>query len=490
MIEHLPALIPVSLILFAFLAGFLRLVNPRLSRYSAILGALTAFVFSIVVTIDVLKNGSISYHFGNWPPPYGIEFVLDTLTCFMVLVITGIGSTLLMFPTKPGFMIDEQQQSPLYTLVLLLLTGLCGMVLSGDLFNVYVFMEISSLTTFALVSLGGPKAAVASFRYLIMASIGACCYLLGLGFIFFTVGSVNMADVLQLLPAVYDSPSIIGGALLMITGLGLKMALFPFHTWLPDAHSYAPPIVAALLAAVQIETSAYVAIRLLLSVFTPALMSDLLPITQMIGWLGAAGIIFGSVMAIAQTNFKRMLAYSTVAQVGFVTLGLGLANPLGMVGGILHILAHALMKSCLFLVAGGISHHSGITNIQDFQGLGRRMPWTMAAFTVAAFSMIGIPPTAGFFSKWYLLLGSLDNNNWVFLVVILASTLLNAIYFFRLIEKIYSPGNAQAGAETQSKDLPTNVLVPIIILAVAILLMGAVSVWLVNNLLMPVVGGL
>jgi multicomponent Na+:H+ antiporter subunit D len=268
------------------------------------------------------------------------------------------------------------------------------------------------------------------------------------------------------------------------------MALFPFHTWLPDAHSHAPPIVAALLASIQIEVSAYVVIRLFLNVFTPELMSNLLPITSIIGWAGAAGVIAGSLLAIAQTDFKRMLAYSTVSQIALIALGIGLANPLGIVGALLHIIAHALMKSCLFLVAGGVYYKMGIAKVDDYTGLGHRMPWTMSGFTIAALAMIGIPPTAGFFSKWYLALGSVDAGNWVFLTVILASSLLNAVYFFRVIEKVFSPPEAQEKQLPRLGDLPFQMLAPIGLFAIGIVVVGILNVVIVNQILMPVVQGL
>ncbi len=489
MIEHIPALIPVGLMLFAFIAGILGAVRPYFSRYVAIFGAMTIFALSVVATVHVLQYGAMSYHFGNWPPPYGIEFVMDQLTCFMVLVITGIGAVLLMFPTKAGFMVNERKTATLYTLVLLLMTGLSGMVLAGDLFNLYVFLEISSLTTFALVSLGGGKASVASFRYLIMASIGGCFYLLGVGFIYFSVGSINMADVFQLLPAVYNSPSVIGGALLIVTGLGLKMALFPFHTWLPDPDTYAPPVVAAFSAAVQIEVPAYVIIRLLLNVFTQDFMVEMTGITDIIAWASAIGIIFASIMAIAQENFRRMLAYSSVAQIAYVGLGIGLANPLGIAGGLFHIMAHSMMKGSLFLIAGGIRHQTGIWNVNGFKGLGRKMPWTIGALTIAALGMIGIPPTAGFFSKWYILLGSIESGKWVFVAVMLISSLLNAVYFFRIIEKAFAPSAEQDAGAGSRQELAKGMLIPILILAAGILIVGALNVLIINNLIMPVLEG-
>ena len=490
MTEHIPILIPLVLILFAFLSGVLGVMRFRLSQTSAVTGTLISLGLAVSGLVHILQHGSITYELGGWPPPVGIEFVLDHLSAFMVLVITGVGFILLAFPAQPGFMTSEKEGVPLYAVVLMLMAGLCGVVLSSDLFNLYVFLEISSLATYALVSLGGGRAAMSSFRYLIMATIGGSFYLLGVGFVYFSIGTLNMADVLQHLPAVYDSPAVIGGVALIITGICLKMALFPLHTWLPDAHSYAPPIVAAFLAAVQIEVSAYIIIRVLLNVFTPALMTEMLPVTTIIGWAAAGGIIAASVMAIAQKDFKRMLAYSTVGQIAYVGLGIGLANPMGITSALLHIMAHALMKSCLFLIAGGVYHKTGIKNINGYKGLGRKMPWTMAAFTVSALAMIGIPPTAGFFSKWYLLLGSLDAGNWAFTGVILVSSLLNAVYFFRIIEKVFAKPDKDHQERSGKNELSLRMLVPILVFAAGVLIAGALNVFIVNQILAPIVAGL
>jgi multicomponent Na+:H+ antiporter subunit D len=296
-----------------------------------------------------------------------------------------------------------------------------------------------------------------------------------------------MGDVARLLPDVFGSPAIMAAITLIFIGLGIKMALFPLHVWLPDAHSYAPSVIAAILASIQIEVAAYALVRMLLTVFQPVYLCNFLSVNTLIAWCGAAGIVFGSVMAIAQRDFKRMLAYSTVAQVSYIGLGIGLANPLGLIGALLHILNHAFMKSCLFLVAGGIRHQTGLREIPWFAGLGRRMPLMMASFTVAALSMIGIPPTAGFFSKWYLVLGSIDSGNWVFVAVILASSLLTAVYFFRVIERVYAmppSGRADAG---QVKDPPARILFPISILAAGILILGSINAIIVTQILELVV---
>jgi len=435
----------------------------------------------------VLADGELRHFLGGWPPPFGIEYVLDHLSAFMAVIIVFIGLIAVIYPPQAGLYHTPRRGIPAYGLLLLLIGGLVGVVITGDLFNLFVFLEIYSLASYALITLGGDKAVVASFRYLMLGTIAGSFYLLGVGFIYFSTGTRNMADAAQRLPALYGSPTVMAAVALIMVGMGIKMALFPLHVWLPDAHSYAPPVVAAILAAIQIEVAAYVVVRFMLTVFQPQYFIDILPVTTIIGWAAAAGIIFGSVMAIAQKDFKRMLAYSTVAQVAYIGIGIGLANPLGLIGALLHILNHAFMKSLLFLVAGGIRYQTGLHAIPQFAGLGRKMPLMMSAFTVAALSMVGIPPTAGFFSKWYLVLGGIEPGNWVFVAVILASSLLTAVYFFRMIEKLFATPSGGDPAVEQAREPSARILTPIIILATGIIVLGLINVLIVSHVLEPVV---
>ena len=486
----LPVLIPAVLLLFAFIATLAGIWRLTLAYIAAVLGGAITLAAAGAGLFLVLTKGEQRHYLGGWPPPFGIEYVLDPLAAFMIIIIAFIGFVVLIYPPSAGLYQAPRKGIPLYGLVMLLIAGLIGVVVTGDLFNLFVFLEIYSLASYALITLGGDRAVVASFRYLILGTIGAGFYLLGVGFIYFSTGSLNMADIAQLLPAIYESPAVIAAVALIVIGLGIKMALFPLHVWLPDAHTYAPPVVAAILAAIQIEAAAYIMVRMLLTIFQPQYLSDWLPVTVIIGWFSAAGIIFGSIMAIAQKDFKRMLAYSTVAQVAYIGLGIGLANPLGLIGALLHILNHAFMKSCLFLVAGGIRYQTGLTEISRFAGLGRRMPLMMAAFTVAALSMVGIPPTCGFFSKWYLVLGSIDAGNWVFVAVILASSLLTAVYFFRMIEKIYAAPSSGEAAVEQATEPQARILVPILVLAAGVLILGLMNAVIVTGVLELIVAPL
>jgi multicomponent Na+:H+ antiporter subunit D len=485
-VSQLPILLLLPLLFGAVLAVLAGMWRPAAAQVVAVLATGTTLVLSVIALVEVVTNGPLSYSLGGWPPPIGIEYVLDPLAAYMITVVSLVGVLVSVYPVEVGFDVRPKRFVPLYPLVLLLLSGLSGVVLSGDLFHLFVFIEIYALATYPLVSLGGDRGVFASLRYLLLGTIGSGLYLLGVGFLYFSTGTLNMADMAQQLVAISDSPTVLGAMALIVIGLALKMALFPLHVWLPDAHSYSPPAVAALLAAVQVKAGAYALLRILYDVFGPAYLgAEGLPVATALTWFGAAGIVVGSVLAIQQADLKRMLAYSTVAQLGYIGLGIGLGTPLALVGAMLHVLNHAVMKSGLFLVAGGIIQQTGLKTIARFSGLGRRMPLTMAGFALLALSMVGIPPTAGFFSKWYLVLGSLDAGNWVLAVVIGSSSLLTAIYFLRLFEQIYVRAPAEAVVEAAVEPGP-RIVGTVAVLSLAVLAIGLANGLLVSEVLLPI----
>ncbi|MCJ7579960.1 MAG: NADH/ubiquinone/plastoquinone (complex I), partial [Candidatus Aminicenantes bacterium] len=287
-------------------------------------------------------------------------------------------------------------------------------------------------------------------------------------------------------------PVVIVALSLMVLGLGIKMALFPLHGWLPDAYTYAPSASSSIMAPVGIKVGAYGILRILLFVFGVKFVTQLFPIAQIITWLSAAGIVYGSILAISQDELKRMLAYSSISQIGYIGLGIGLANPYGIIGAVLHILNHGLMKACLFLVAGNFRMKLGHSNIKEFNvSLRKTMPWTTASFVAGALAMVGIPPTVGFFSKWYLALGTIENRSWILLAVILLSSLLNAVYFFRIIEKIYfKPPNVerveQEHQPLKSNEVSASMLVPTVVLAGALFILGLLNTFIVKGILMKI----
>jgi multicomponent Na+:H+ antiporter subunit D len=483
-VSHLPVLIPAVLLMTAFFVPLAGLWSKNLVSFLAVSGAGLSSIFAFVGLWTVLGQGTLHYRLGGWPPPIGIEYVLDPLGAFMAAVVTFVGWMATIY-----FRASIHREAPgqfvgAHALMLLLLAGLSGILVTGDLFNLFVFLEIASLSAYALIAIGDHQAPLAAFRYLILGSLAGSLYVLGVGFIYFSTGSLNMADVSQRLMPLYDSPAVAAAAALIALAMGIKMALFPLHGWLPDAYTSAPSGVAGLIPPIMTKVAAYVLIRLFVDVFQPAYSQTQLPIAWVISWLSAAGVLFGSVMAIAQQDFRRMLAYSSVSQIAYIGLGFGMAHPLGLIGALLHVVNHAFMKACLFFVAGSFRYRAGSAEIIHLAGLGKRMPWTACAFALAALSMIGVPPTGGFFSKWYLLLGALEIGNGWFIAVILVSSLLNAVYFFRVWESLFGTPERE-GDNHIPGDPPASMLGPTLVLAGGVLALGFLNSTIVTAVLQP-----
>jgi multicomponent Na+:H+ antiporter subunit D len=438
----------------------------------------------------VLKNGTIHYRLGGWPPPWGIEYVVDHLSAFILVILSFISLVVAVYSKRSIEQELPEKIPQFYTIFTLLVMGLLGITVTGDLFNLYVMLEIASLTTYALIAAGEDGAPVAGFNYLIMGTIGACFYLLGVGHLYILTGSLNMADLSQILPKLYHSKVVLVAFAFFMVGLAIKMALFPLHVWLSDAYTYAPSTVSAFAAATMTKVGAYVMIRIMFTVFKPYFSVDLISATAILGWVAAAAVIFGCILAIAQSDLKRMLSYVLIAEVGYIVMGISLANRAGLTGAILHILNDAFMMACLFSVAGAVVYKVGTRNIRCFGGLHRKMPFTMAAFTIAGLSVIGIPPTCGFFSKWYLILGAIDAQKWIFAAVLLFSSLLTAVVFFRVIETIYfKPSeavharNGGSHEEIVRDEVPLSMLIPIFVLVAGILVLGVFSGKIISNVI-------
>jgi multicomponent Na+:H+ antiporter subunit D len=323
---------------------------------------------------------------------------------------------------------------------------------------------------------------------MLYGTVGACFYLLGVGYLYIVTGSLNMADLARLLPGQYHSQVVLIALAFFIVGVAIKMALFPLHVWLPDAYTYAPPAVNSLVAPLTTKVGAYVAIRIMYTIFTPSFTKDLVPAATLLSWVSASAILFGCILALAQSDLRRMLAYVLVAEVGYIVLGIGLANRNSLTGAILHIQNDALMMGSLFLVLGVLASKEGFRNIHEFQNIHKKMPITMAVFVVSALSVVGIPPTCGFFSKWYLLLGAIGERQWFFVFLLLASSLIHAILFFRVFETVYfSPpeeADQNSGAVVRSMDeAPLSALIPMILLGLGILSLGLLSGKIISGII-------
>jgi multicomponent Na+:H+ antiporter subunit D len=436
-LDDLTALLIAVPLLGATLCVILR--RARWTWALALVVTWGAFLDACYLLHRVLDEGAISYAEGGWRPPWGIELRVDLLNALVLVIVTGICAIVVTAaPRSLEQEVPRRKHYLFYALYLLCMTGLAGMTITGDAFNIFVFLEISSLSSYALISQGTtPRALTSALQYLVLGTIGGTFILLGIGLLYMVTGTLNIIDISVQLQAVGPNRTVLVALACIGVGTGIKLAVFPLHIWLPNAYTYAPAIVTAFLAATATKVAYYVLVRFVFSIFGVELAFGSLRLDAVLLPLAILAMFAGSIVAIFQDDIKRMLAYSSVAQVGYMVLGLSLASVPGLTGGIVHMFNHALMKSGLFLVLACVLLRTGSTRIEAFRGLGRRMPLTMAAFVVGGLSLIGVPATAGFVSKWYLVKAALEAGVWPVAVLVLLSSLLALVYIWRVVEVAY-----------------------------------------------------
>ena len=427
-------LLVVGPIFAALLPLIFGLVTDRSGRYVALGTALLQITLAGWVLERVLTSGRFTYEVGGYAPPFGIELVADGISAPLLVLVALVTLGVITYSLRAG-----PHSDAFYSELLLLVAGLSGLVATGDVFNLYVFLEITGLATYAIVASGrSDGAAYASLKYLIVGTIGASFYLLGVGYLFVATGTLNMADLATSIPEVgYGSPLIVAGFGFIAVGLAVKVALFPLHTWQPDAYAESPHSVSAYIAALVSTAAAYALFRIIYGVFTVDFF-EAVPLARQ-GLLGfaAVSIVVGAVLAVVQTDLKRMLAYSSVSHFGLVVAGFAIANETAVTGGLIHLVGHGIMKGGLFLAVGIFATVAGARRVDDLAGLGRRFPLTSGLFAILAFSMVGVPPAIGFPGKWNIVVGAIEGGEWAIAVVVVASTLLTLGYFGRLVERLY-----------------------------------------------------
>ena len=460
--DHLSLLLVVIPLIAAPVAAILP--RGRLPWATALTVTSACFILASMQLWAVVHDGVISYELGGWAPPWGIEYRIDAVNAFVALIVSGIAAITVPYALLSAEKEIPEHQIPLfYSAFLLCFTGLLGITQTGDIFNLFVFLEISSLSSYALISLGQKRQALTSaYQYLIMGTLGATFFLIGVGLIYSQTGTLNMMDLAERLPEVSGLNTVHTGFAFIMIGFALKLALFPLHLWLPNAYTYAPTVVTVFLAATATKVALYVMLRVLFTVFPNGFISTT-PTGDLFILSGMAGIIIASVYAIYQVDVKRLLAYSSVAQIGYMALGIGFASAMGVTATIIHLFNHALMKGALFMAVGAIIYRIGNCRMDNIQGLGRQMPWTFGAIVTGGLSLIGVPGTAGFISKWYLVLAALEQDAWILVAVILIGSLLAVIYMGKVIEALYfKPATETSLSVTEAPILllaPTWVLV-------------------------------
>ena len=457
--DHAPAILFLLPFMTAISLPMVGLKRREWCRPMAVaaVSAMSPIAWANLMTVS--ERGAIRYAFSGWAAPIGIEWVADGLASVVMVVVSFLALLVLIYagPTSPRTL--GQRIVPYYTLILLLISALTGIVFAGDLFNVFVFLEVAALSGYALVGVAGGKALVSAFRYLILGTLGASFYLLGVAYFYAATGTLNMADLAQRVPELVTSKAIVGGLIFMFLGLAIKMALMPLHGWLPDAYTHAPEAVSPLLASLVTKVALIAWVRIMFGVVGPDAEIEHVPVLILLEELGAIAAVVGALLALTQRELKRMFAYGGVSHIGLILIGVGLGNPTGFAGGVFYLMNDAVMQAALFFLAGAVVYQFGVRTIDELGCLRGQAPWMTGALIVMALSMVGFPPTGGFFGKWYIILGALEARHYFAVAAVILSTLLTLAYFVKLFDRIFRDHPVSSVMSPVEVPLPVKVSV-------------------------------
>lgn len=474
--SHFPIYLLMVLLIGAVI---IPLLHKRFDRNAQrmLLGTMAlALAFATGTLVHVYNNGAYFYNFGGWTANVGVQFVIDDFSALMTFVIVLLSMLIIIYSIKDiEHEIHSEQRLGYYCLVLLLVFSMVGITLTNDLLNLYIFMDILALSAYGNISIKHRKEnLLASFRYLKVGTIGSISVLFGIALIYMVTGHLNMTEIYHSIDtawSLYPKTLVIALGFILV-GFGIKTAIFPLHSWLPAAHTTMPSPSSALHSSLVIKVYFFAIVKILFRTMNDDIISNGIGLNEYLLYFGAAGMIMGSVFAIGQKDIKRMLAYSSMAQFGYIFLGIGLATSEGLSAAFFHVISHALMKSALFLSAGAIIYKTEKRKIKDLAGIGYEMPITLAVFSIAALGMIGLPGLSGFMNKWYLALAVIESGRSWYLVIILLSGFLNAVYYLPIIVSAFLKPK-EDGSEKMTRDgIPRSMTVPMMIIAGLILLLG------------------
>ncbi|HUT63283.1 MAG TPA: monovalent cation/H+ antiporter subunit D family protein [Anaerolineae bacterium] len=465
-------------------AAFLIPLVGMIRKGLADLLAVVTTVLLVLLALGRIGAETVIYTMGGWHPPFGINLVGDALSGFFHIIIAVVSFLVVIYSLS--YMKRYTAGVKFYCLLMLMIAGMNGVVATGDLFNMYVFLEISAISSYALVAFGIEHEELeASFKYLVLGSVASSFILFGIALLYSITGTLNLADIGMVIDEGVPGGMMNFIAALFIMGFGLKAALIPFHAWLPDAHPSAPAPISAMLSGLLIKAlGAYCLIRIFFNVFGFERSYSIVFIT-----LGILSMVGGAMLAIGQWDFKRLLAYSSISQMGYIIFAIGLGTPLGMVGGLFHLLNHAFFKSLLFLCSGAVEYATGTRDLRQLGGLWKKMPVTSATCSIASLSISGIPPFGGFFSKLIIIIAAIKAYEtlgpvaYVLAAITVFVSFLTLVYYVKLQKMaLFGPLPEKLSHITE---VPASMWSVLVILAVFCIAFGIACPWFISSLIEP-----
>lgn len=468
-------IIPLFIAIPLAAAFFIPMVSRRWRSVPDTLGNLVTFSL-LVLSLAVIGENGI-YAMGGWLPPLGINLVLDGLSILMLIIVSLVAFSSTLFSIS--YMELYTSKLRYYSLFLLMVAGMNGVILAGDIFNMYVFLEIAAIASYALVGFGCEHEELeASFKYLVLGSVASTFILFAIAIIYGLVGSLNMAQIGKLIGERGMNSALYFSLGLFIAGFGLKAALVPFHAWLPDAHPSAPAPISAMLSGVLIKAlGIYTMIRILFNVFGFSSTISSIMIA-----LGLLSMIMGGLLALGQWDYKRLLAWSSISQIGYVMIGVGLGTPLGILGGLFHLINHATFKSLLFFTAGAIEYNTGTRQLKEMGGLREKMPVTGTSAFIASLSISGIPPFNGFWSKLIIVIACIEAGRYGLAISAIVVSIITLAYYMKVQKHAFFDRIKEKW--TQLKEVPLSMCIPMVLLSFLCLVMGLLLIPSIRNLVL------